>query len=766
MQIEDIEKLGAFYLGRVVDDAGLNEGKAGGPLLLDSRALTTHAVCIGMTGSGKTGLCTALLEEAAIDGVGAIIVDPKGDLGGLACAFDVDVDVAKYAEFVDPFEARRAGKSVDEAAAGIAAMWKQGLIDTLQTPARVQRFRDAVDVRLYTPGASHGHALSLVKSFAAPSPALLSDVDGWRQRLQAQASGLLALLGETADPVTSREHVFLSAILDDAARNGVDLSLADIVRRVQKPPFSTVGVLEVDTFYAPNDRLKLALRLNNLLASPGFAAWMHGDPLEVGALLTAPDGRPRLSILNLAHLSDAERMFVVTLLAGEVVAWMRQQKGTQSLRALLFIDEVTGFIPPVANPPSKPPLMTLFKQARAFGLGVVLASQNPVDVDYKALSNAGTWLLGRLQTARDRDRVVAGLDGVVDGKLLDAKLASLPKRSFFIHSVHLPAPVVVTSRTTLTYLPGPLTPPQIKAITSASPSAPTSSTPSSPVAAASRVSVSGEALPSKYDNAVYVAAQLVTAELFFADKFTSTSETRRFVLVDGDDHAVDARVKTVPIPAAAKTRGVLPIVPDEEKQKADVLKKVLDTVTLSLKREPHLDVSQAPGEPARSFMDRVVLAAREEGDRQKDVITQKFRTKLDKLEARRDALVGRRDDQKQRASQEKMELVADVSETVFGALFGRKSFSATTVRRASRAVKQSGKADAAADKADAYDDELLELHTAITQMEHDLQTELAMKQASSKVTLEERTLKPDRKSSRVVDVAWVWAPVVDGKPAW
>lgn len=759
MQIADIEKLGAFYLGRVIDDAGAPAG----PFLLDSRALTTHAVCIGMTGSGKTGLCTALLEEAAIDGVGAIIVDPKGDLGGLALAFDVD-NAAAYAPFVDAFEARRNGQSVDERAQGIASGWRQGLIESLQTPERVARYRDAVDVRVYTPGASHGRALSLVKSFAAPPRALLDDVDGWRQRLQAQASSLLALLGESADPVQSREHVFLSAILDDAGQAGVDLTLAEIVKRVQKPPFATVGVLDVDTFYPSADRLKLALRLNNLLASPGFAAWMSGDALDVSSLLTAPDGRPRLSVLNLAHLSDAERMFVVTLLAGEVVAWMRQQPGTQSLRGLLFIDEVTGFLPPVANPPSKQPLMTLFKQARAFGLGVVLASQNPVDVDYKALSNAGTWLIGRLQTARDRERVVDGLAGVVDGAALDARVAALPKRAFFVHSVHIPAPVVVSTRCTLTFLPGPLTPVQIRALTSASTSTPTAmSPPAPPTSSASQPALSSTSPPTAYK-----PLQLVTATLGYDERKNKSgapvSGVRRFVVDAGRVVDVADRARLTELPAGAPTRGALPVVVDDAKGRADALALALAHGEVRLKREQRLGVVQVPGESERAFMDRVIVAAREAGDAEKDALTAKFQKKIDALAKKRDAVSAAKQKASAKASEAQFDLVADIGTSVLGALFGRRTSVTTHAKRAARAVKQGSRASAASGRASAHDAQLLALHDEIAALEAELAAEIAAR--SHGVQLDEVVLAPQKSTSRVDDVRWVWAPYVDDAPGW
>lgn len=469
--LPDYEKLGAFYLGRLWDPTSRQAAPA--PLLYDSRDLTTHAVCVGMTGSGKTGLCLGILEEAAIDGVPVIAIDPKGDLGNLLLQFP-ELRPADFRPWIDPGEAERAGLSPDDYAAKTAERWRAGLSEWGQDGARVARLAAAADFAVYTPGGSAGLPLSLLRSLAAPSPAVLADADAVRERIAAAVSGLLALLGIAADPLRSREHILLSNILDRAWRAGRDLELAALIREIQAPPFERVGVMDLETFYPARDRAELALTLNNLLASPGFAAWLEGEPLDIARLLRAPDGRPRVSILNIAHLSDAERMFFVTLLLTEVVAWMRGQSGTSSLRALLYMDEIYGFFPPSAMPPAKGPMLTLLKQARAFGLGVVLATQNPVDLDYKGLANAGTWFIGRLQTERDQERVLDGLAGATvaapDGKPFDraamaATLSGLGPRVFLLHNVHEDAPALFQTRWLLSYLRGPLARAEVAALT-------------------------------------------------------------------------------------------------------------------------------------------------------------------------------------------------------------------------------------------------------------------------------------------------------------
>lgn len=456
----DFEKLGLFYLGRGYD---LAQARFRDELLLyDANDLTTHAVCVGMTGSGKTGLCLSLLEEAAIDGIPAIAIDPKGDLGNLLLTFP-ELRPADFRPWVDPHVATREGISPDQLAEKTAERWRQGLAEWGQEPARISRFADAVERTIYTPGSSAGMPLAVLRSLSAPPPALRDDTDAMRERITAAVSGLLGLLGIEADPLQSREHILLSNILDRAWRAGEDVSLESLVQTVSKPGIERIGVVDLESFFPSKERFALAMQLNALLASPGAAAWAQGEPLDVQRLLYTPAGKPRLSIISIAHLKDEERMFFVTLLLSEVLAWMRSQPGTSSLRALLYMDEVLGYLPPTANPPSKPPMLTLLKQARAFGLGVVLATQNPVDLDYKALSNAGTWFLGRLQTERDKARVLEGLEGAsasaagsFDRGAMEQVLAGLGNRVFLMHNVHEDRPTVFQTRWALSYLRGPL----------------------------------------------------------------------------------------------------------------------------------------------------------------------------------------------------------------------------------------------------------------------------------------------------------------------
>ncbi|MGH7214142.1 MAG: ATP-binding protein, partial [Tepidisphaeraceae bacterium] len=457
----DFEKLGQFYLGRPYD---LTHKKLlDGLVLYDSKDLVTHAVCVGMTGSGKTGLCLSLIEEAAIDGIPCIAIDPKGDLPNLLLTFP-ELRPQDFSPWINEDDARRKGVSPRDYAAQQSEMWRKGLASWGQDGQRIAKLRASADFAIYTPGSSAGISVSILKSFAAPSREILDDAELLSERVRTTATSLLGLLGVDADPVQSREHILLSTILAHAWKAGQDLDLASLIQQIQQPPVQRVGVIDLESFYPQKDRFALAMRLNNLMAAPGFESWMSGEALDVGALLHTAAGKPRVSIFSIAHLSDAERMFFVSLLLNQILGWTRSQSGTTSLRAIVYMDEIFGYFPPVANPPSKAPLLTLLKQARAFGVGVVLATQNPVDLDYKGLSNCGTWFVGRLQTERDKARVLDGLEGAAasasarfDRREMEEMLAGLGSRVFLLNNVHEDEPVVFETRWAMSYLRGPIT---------------------------------------------------------------------------------------------------------------------------------------------------------------------------------------------------------------------------------------------------------------------------------------------------------------------
>lgn len=462
----DFEKLGAFYLGKHYD---LESDQLSDTLTMyDARDLTTHAVCVGMTGSGKTGLCIDLLEEAAIDHVPALIIDPKGDLTNLLLTFP-NLRPEDFRPWINPDDARRKGVSEDAYAAQQADLWRRGLAEWGQDGERIRMLRESADIVIYTPGSDAGIPVSILSSFAAPTLDWASEAEVLRERIQGTVSALLGLVGIDADPVRSREHILLSNLFEHYWRQGEDLDLPKIIMAIQKPPMKTLGVFDVDTFFPERDRFQLAMSLNAIIAAPAFQSWLSGQPMDIAGFLSTPKGKTRHSIFYIAHLSEPERIFFVTILLNQLITWMRAQPGTTSLRAMLYMDEVFGFFPPTANPPTKKPLLTLLKQARAFGVGVVLTTQNPADLDYKGLTNAGTWFIGRLQAERDKLRLLDGLESasseagaVLDRQTLNRIMSSLGRRVFLLHNVHNPAPLTFQTRWAMSYLRGPLTRTQVR----------------------------------------------------------------------------------------------------------------------------------------------------------------------------------------------------------------------------------------------------------------------------------------------------------------
>jgi hypothetical protein len=459
------EKLGSFYLGGLYDLKTNQITQT--PINYDARDLTTHAVCLGMTGSGKTGLCVGLLEEAALDKVPAIIIDPKGDMTNLMLQFP-NLQPKDFKPWINPDDARRKGKTLDDYSEYVADLWRNGLNDWGITPDRIKSLGESADFTIFTPGSDAGIPISILSSLAAPDLDYEENTELIREQITGTVGALLELVGVKEDSVRSREAILLSTIFEFYWSKNKDLDLETLIMSIQKPPFRKLGVFDVDAFYPEKDRFQLAMAFNSLIASPNFQSWLQGEQLDIDGLLYTKEGKPRHCIFYLAHLSDRERMYFVTLLLEKVLIWVRRQTGTTSLRALLYFDEVFGFMPPVAEPPSKRPLITLLKQARAFGFGVVLVTQNPVDIDYKALTNTGTWFIGKLQTERDKNRVLDGLKGATSQYSGEKEqdfselIGGLTSRVFLYHNVHEKEPVVFYTRWAMSYLRGPLTRPQVR----------------------------------------------------------------------------------------------------------------------------------------------------------------------------------------------------------------------------------------------------------------------------------------------------------------
>ena len=797
--MKDFEKLGVFYLGRKSDPAGTTLGE---PLLYDSRHLVTHALCVGMTGSGKTGLCLSMIEEAAIDGVPAIAIDPKGDLSNLLLTFP-RLAAEDFRPWIDEDEARRAGVTPDVFAAQQAQAWKQGLADWGQDGARIERLRAAADFAVYTPGSRAGHPLSILSSFAAPPEAIRDDGEALSDRASITAMSVLTLAGADAE-TGGREHTFLATLLAASWKAGRDMDLAALIHGVQSPPFQKIGVLDVDAFYPSKDRFGLATRLNSMLASPGFEQWLEGEPLDAGRLLYGPAGRPRVSIISIAHLDESRRMFFVSLLLNEIVGWMRRQSGTSSLRAIVYMDEIAGYFPPVANPPSKAPLITLLKQARAYGIGIVLATQNTVDLDYKGLGNTGTWLLGRLQTERDKARVLDGLEGAAAGGLdreaADKTLSALGKRVFLLHDVHAGAPVTFQSRWAMSYLRGPLSRDQIKTLTAASRSPasaeapagkplPASGVPSpKPQAPSPKSQAPGSApvlapeiqqyfIPASQPNPHYTPVALGVARVTFADAKLKINETRDVVAVAPfSDGAVPVDWTTAEIldiapsdlettPAEGATFDPVPKRAGAAKSYAAWQKSftswLTGTQTLQLHRHAGLKLTSKGGEDERDFRIRVQQAQREARDAAVEDVRRRFAEKRGRLEEKlRRAEQGVSREQEQ-VSQAKLQTGVSLAATVFGALLGRKSLSTSTLGRATTAARGMGRASKEQDDVKRAQENVEVAKRAIEEMDATIAEEtagIAARFDADASAIEPVALAPKRGQVLVQFVALGWDP--------
>ncbi|MDR0664025.1 MAG: DUF87 domain-containing protein [Helicobacteraceae bacterium] len=447
-----------FYLGR----------EGGADTLYKSKDLTTHALIIGMTGSGKTGLGIGLIEEAALDAIPAIVIDPKGDMGNLLLTFP-HLAAEDFLPWIDPSEAASKNQSVEEAAKSEAKLWADGLKEWGQDVSRIKALKNGAEFSIYTPGASHGRRINILSGLKAPSSELANDTDALNSMIASSTASILNLIGINSDPLSSKEHILVSTIIAHFYKRAQDCEMEALIAAIINPPFEKVGVFSTEAFMPKDKRMETAMKLNAIVANISFSTWLEGEDIDIDRLLFTEERKARVSIFNIAHLNDSERMFFVTVLLNNIVAWMRLQEGSPSLRAILYMDEIFGFFPPNGNPPSKTPMLTLLKQARAFGLGVILATQNPVDLDYKGLSNIGAWFIGRLQTAQDKDRVLDGLIGLngatVNKSELGAAISGLKKRNFLLKNVNQDGLVVFQTRWTLSYLKGPLSRDQIKSLT-------------------------------------------------------------------------------------------------------------------------------------------------------------------------------------------------------------------------------------------------------------------------------------------------------------
>lgn len=767
------DKPGSFYLGKLFDAVRRKVEET--PFQYDARYLTTHAVCLGMTGSGKTGLGIALLEEAGLNGIPAIAIDPKGDLGNLLLTFP-NLTGAEFRPWIDASEAERKGQTPGQYADDVAKSWQEGLAEWGEGPERIRKFKGAAEAAIYTPASQAGIPLSILNSFAAPPAELLLDPAALRDRILSTTSSLLGLLGIEADPIKSREHILISTILEQTWRDKNSLDLPGLIQKIQKPPFAKVGIMATETFYPEKDRLALAMRLNNLLASPGFLAWMQGEPLDIQSILYTKEGKPKLAILSIAHLADSERMFFVTLFLNELLAWMRRQSGTSNLRALVYMDEIFGFFPPTAMPPSKLPMLTLLKQARAFGLGIVLATQNPVDLDYKGLANCGTWFIGKLQTERDRTRVIEGLSsasmGEVDAPELHKMIGSLGSRVFLIRSVSLKEPQLFQTRWTLSYLCGPLTLPQIQALMAGKVEA----RPALALPPASQKPVPPNGVQEFFfprQTAAYAPKVLGKAKLHFVDAKKKVDTWRQLALmasVGAEGNVIWEGSKEIETSSLVKTppeNAAFQDLPEDLMQAKNFVsfsKSLSDYLyqnqTYDLLEAPEAKMISQTDESETDFRARVADALKARYQKDANAIRERYQSKMRTLQDRIQRAQGVADEQRAQVWRRILDTLISVGTALLGAFLGRGmtkgsiSQAGTSIRKAGRITKERDDAARSEESLNSLRQQLKDVQAAMEE-----ETAKVLKSADPQsIAIDKTAIRPKKSDIDIDSVSLLWYP--------
>jgi hypothetical protein len=790
---------GNLYLGANIDAA--EHKRLDEPVLYPAGQLTTHGVIVGMTGSGKTGLAMVLLEEALLSGVPVLVLDPKGDMGNLLLTFP-DLDGPSFAPWVPESDVQRSGKSRDELGAEVATQWRDGLAGWSIDGARIRALRERAGITIYTPGSTVGVPLDIIGNLRAPAAG--GDAELLQDEIEGLVSSLLGLVGVESDPLSGREHILLANLVSTAWSAGKDLDVAALVAQVQDPPIRKLGVIDLDTFFPAKDRTELALKLNGLIASPSFSAWTQGAPLDIPSMLHGADGRPQAAIVQLAHLSDEERQFVVTLVLSKVVTWLRQQPGTSDLRALIYMDEVFGFVPPTAAPPAKKPILTIFKQARAFGVGMVLATQNPVDVDYKAISNAGTWMIGRLQTERDKARLIEGLTdaaGSTDVSTVSDTISGLAKREFVLRSTTSDTPTLFTSRWAMSYLPGPLSREQTSTLMRDAKTAPVATAVADATAPPTPPSVAAEdettVAPNVADGvgvyhldpAAPWAAQVgavaggtrlqaglvARCRLVFDDEKADLREEQEWEAVvfplDGDVRGEDAipvdyDARDLRTDPPANANYVLPTVDLARAAYFTAAKKALQdhlarTHTLEIRTNRTLKLFSRPGESAEDFAVRCERAA----DEQADAETDKIREALAKKSDRAREAIARAEDKVREVESDRsrrgLDTVISVGGGILGSLLGGKKNTKSILSTIGRASSKGGMTKAANERLESARNRLGEGKADLEEIEQELADELReiADRWDEKAAAVEVVQVPLEKVDITVDqLAVVWVP--------
>lgn len=796
--------MGELFLGGDVDPS--THDRTGDEIRIDTDKFTTHGVIVGMTGSGKTGLGVVLLEEALSSGLPALVIDPKGDLTNLCLTFP-SLSPTEFRPWVDEAQAKAAGVSADEFAQQQSELWTKGLLGWGYTTQNIADLRSTTDFTIYTPGSQSGVPVNIVGSLQVPDD--MSDAEIVGDEIEGYVSGLLGLVGIEADPLSSREHILLSNLIHHSWTAGKALDLPTLVGLVGNPPIRKLGVFELDQFFPPADRMKLAMQLNGLLASPSFAAWAEGPALDIQSMLYTPDGAPRCAIVTTAHLSDEERQFVTSLVLTKLVTWMRRQSGTTDLRAMLYMDEVAGYLPPTADPPTKKPIMTLMKQARAFGVGVVLSTQNPVDIDYKALSNAGTWMIGRLSTERDKARLLEGLRsaaGSVDIDAVDDTISGLGKREFVLRAPGQDGTSVFTTRWAMSYLRGPMTRDQISelmvaeraAVADAAPTVVAGADAGAPTAPADDLgddettvmpeiadgvpvrwidtaapwldSAGGDSRGSRLDAAIVARVQLrydeSKADLVHDEEFEcvitpigDTVDVSRTLAVDYDDRDL----KTDPIDGAVyrMTGAKLKNKTFFSGVERDLRDHLVRSMNIEVPANPSLKLYGRPGETAETFAVRCGRAADELADADIAKLRDKYEVKVTRLRDQIGAAEDRVDVLQEEASSKRNSELLSTAGSVLGGLLGGSSRGGLLGKLGTAAGRR-GRTNASKERVDAAENKVERLQANLEELEAELAedvTEIDAKWLDAAADVETLRVPLEKTDVKVTQLVLAWMPV-------
>ncbi len=790
---EVYEKLGLFYLGREKD---ITTGEDKDDLLLiKNKNLTTHATIIGMTGSGKTGLGVSIIEEAVLDKIPSIVIDPKGDMGNLLLAFD-DFDPKKFEPWLDKTQAEAKGMDIPSLAKKTATMWEEGIKSWNQDRDRVKRYKNGADFTIYTPGSSAGISLSVLSDFEAPSADVIDDPDTFAYMLSSTVSSVLALVGEDIDPLTSKPYLLLTTIFKYFWKKEISLSLEELIGHVTNPPFEKIGVLPLKSFYPQNERLKLAMLLNNVLASPTFENWIKGESLDIQKLLYTEDAKPRVAIFSISHLNDNERMFFVTLLLNRYISWMRTLSGTSTLKTLLYMDEIFGFFPATSNPPSKDPMLLLLKQARAYGIGVVLSTQNPVDLDYKGLSNIGSWFIGRLQTKQDIDRVLNGLiksgSDALDKKSVTQLLSNMKKRTFLLKSAHRDKITLFGTRWVLSYLAGPLSKPQIKILmkdkkealkheekkTKSSPKASEKITATKSAPPVLSEDIDQYYLNTKKEDCRYVPYLLANATIRYYNAKRAIDEEESFYfkyplnerekdiswqepMINEDDFDL---YDIAPLQACEYAR--LPSFITELKNLKPLEKEFMNYLyhkeRLTLYRVEKLKLESEVYESKEDFKIRVQDFLRDKKELEIENLKEKFGKKRESLEKRLSRALERLQKEEADVSASTTNTVLSFGMTILDAFLGRSAIKRSTTAKAGSALKNAGNLYRQKDDVQRAQQRVDEIEEEINELQEELLEEIDEISEAYDIDnfkIEPFYIKPRRSDISDTEVALLWESI-------